>query len=53
MRTNNILVPGRFGFRKNFSTENAGFKLTDSVLSAVNKKCMEEFFVIEQKQLTA
>jgi hypothetical protein len=51
MRNNNILVPEHFGFRKSLSTENAGFKLTDNVLKAINKNCiLEEYSVIGQKQ---
>jgi hypothetical protein len=45
--TNNILVSEEFGFRKGISTENAIFKLTESVLKSLNKKCMlVEYFVI-------
>jgi hypothetical protein len=40
LQTNNILVPEQFGFRKEISTENAVFKLTDSVLISINIKCM-------------
>jgi hypothetical protein len=35
VHTNNILVPEKFGVRKGFSTENAGFKPTDILLKAV------------------
>jgi hypothetical protein len=38
MQTNNILVPGQFGFRKDMSTEDAAFKLTDNVLKSINQK---------------
>jgi hypothetical protein len=38
MHTNNIVVPEQFGFRQESSTENAAFKLTDSVLISVNQK---------------
>jgi hypothetical protein len=38
MHTNNILVPKQFGFRHGKSTENAAFKLTDSILKSVNQK---------------
>jgi hypothetical protein len=38
LQTNNILVPEQFGFRKEISTENAAFKLTDSVLKSLNQK---------------
>jgi hypothetical protein len=30
LKTNNILVPEQFGFRKGISTENAAFKVIDS-----------------------
>jgi hypothetical protein len=33
-----MIVPEQFGFRKGISTENAAFKLTDSVLKSFNKK---------------
>jgi hypothetical protein len=33
-----ILVPEEFGFRKGTSTENAAFKLTDSISKSINKK---------------
>jgi hypothetical protein len=38
MDYNNILVPEQFGFRKGISTEDAAYKLTDSVLKSVNQK---------------
>jgi len=38
MHTNNILVPEQFGFRQGSSTENAAFKLTDSVPKSINQK---------------
>jgi hypothetical protein len=38
LQTNNLLAPEEFGFWKGMSTENAAFKLTDSVLKSVNKK---------------
>jgi hypothetical protein len=38
LKTNNILVPEQFGFRKGISTENAAFKLIDSVLKSLNQK---------------
>jgi hypothetical protein len=31
MKTNKILVPEQFGFRKGMSTENAAFELTDCI----------------------
>jgi hypothetical protein len=33
MHTNNMLVPEKFGFRQGKSTDNAAFKLTNSVIS--------------------
>jgi hypothetical protein len=36
LQANNILVPEQFGSRKGISTENAAFKLTDSVLKSLN-----------------
>jgi hypothetical protein len=38
LQANNILIPEHFDFRKGISTENAAFKLTDSVLKSVNQK---------------
>jgi hypothetical protein len=38
LQTNNILAREQFGFRKGISTENAAFKLTDSVLKSLNQK---------------
>jgi hypothetical protein len=38
MHTNNILFPEQFCFRQGKSTENAHFKLTDSVVKSVNQK---------------
>jgi hypothetical protein len=38
LQTNNIQVPEQFGFRKGISSENAVFKLTDSVLKSINQK---------------
>jgi hypothetical protein len=38
LHTNNILVPEQLCFRKGISTENAAFKLTDSVLKFLNQK---------------
>jgi hypothetical protein len=40
MHTNNILVPEQFGFRQGNSTENAAFKLTNSVLKSINQKIL-------------
>jgi hypothetical protein len=36
--TNNILVPEQLAFRKGKSTEDAAFKLTDSVFKSLNQK---------------
>jgi hypothetical protein len=41
MQTNNILVPEQFGFRKDMSSEDAAFKLTDNVL-LLTKECKLE-----------
>jgi hypothetical protein len=38
LHTNNILVPEQRGFRKGITTENAAFKLTDSVFKSLNQK---------------
>jgi hypothetical protein len=38
LHTNNILVPEQHGFRKSVSTENAAFRLTDSVFKFLNQK---------------
>jgi hypothetical protein len=38
MHTNNVLVPEQFGFKQGKSTDNALFKLPDSVLKAFNQK---------------
>jgi hypothetical protein len=38
MHTNNILVPEQFGFRQGKSTDNAAFKLTNSILKSINQK---------------
>jgi hypothetical protein len=36
--TNNILVPEQHAFRKGMSTEDAAFKLTDTVFRSLNRK---------------
>jgi len=36
--TNNVLVTEHCGFRKGISTEDASFKLTDSVYKSINQK---------------
>jgi hypothetical protein len=36
--TNNILVTEQCGFRKGISTEDAAFRLTDSVFKSINQK---------------
>jgi len=38
LHTNNILVTEERGFRKGISTENAAFRLIDSVFKSVNKE---------------
>jgi hypothetical protein len=38
MHTNNILIPEQFDVRQGSSTENAAFKLTDSVFNSINRK---------------
>jgi hypothetical protein len=38
LQNSNILVTEEFGFRKGLSTDNAAYKLTDSILSAQNKQ---------------
>jgi hypothetical protein len=42
LQTNNILVSEQFAFRKEISTENAAFKLTDSVLKSRNQEMQQE-----------
>jgi hypothetical protein len=37
IHTNYILVPEQFGFRQGKSTDNAAFKLTNSVLKSINQ----------------
>jgi hypothetical protein len=54
VHTNNTLVTEQYGFRKRISTENATFRLTDSVFQSINQKFMlEEFSVIWQRLLIA
>jgi len=36
--SNNILVPEQYAFKKGMSTEDAAFRLTDSVLKSLNQK---------------
>jgi hypothetical protein len=38
MHTNNILVPEQFGFSQGKSTDNAAFKLTNSVFKTINQE---------------
>jgi hypothetical protein len=38
MHCNNIMVPEQYDFRKGISTEDAAFKLTDSVLKSSDQK---------------
>jgi hypothetical protein len=53
LHTNYILVTEQHGFRKGMFTENAAFRLTDSVFKSINKKCLlEEFSMIWQSLLT-
>jgi hypothetical protein len=42
LQTNNILIQEQYGFRKGISTENAAFKLTDSVLKSFNQQMQKE-----------
>jgi len=37
LRTNNILITEQYGVRKGISTENAAFRITDSVLKFINQ----------------
>jgi hypothetical protein len=37
MQTNNKLVPEQFGFRRRKSTDNATFKLANSVLKSIKQ----------------
>ena len=39
-RSNKLLVGNQFGFRKGLATEDATFKLTNEILSALNNKAM-------------
>ena len=38
LHTNKILATGQYGFRKEISTENAAFRLTDSVFKSINQR---------------
>jgi len=38
LHINNILVTEQYGFRKGISTEDAAFRLTDSVFKSINQK---------------
>jgi hypothetical protein len=38
LHTNNILVPEQHGFTKGTSTENAAFRLTDSIFKSLHQK---------------
>jgi hypothetical protein len=40
MHTNNISIPEQFDLRQGKSTDNAAFKITDSVLKSVNQKML-------------
>jgi hypothetical protein len=46
LHTNNVFVPERHAFRKGISTENAAFRLKDSVFKSLNQKLHGEFSVI-------
>jgi hypothetical protein len=48
--TNNILTNSQFGFRKNASTTNAIYKLTNDILLALNNKTKSSgiFFDLEK-----
>jgi hypothetical protein len=51
--TNNILVPEQHAFRKGMSTEDAAFRLTDSILKSLNQKLyVGGIFVFYQRLLT-
>jgi len=52
LRANNMLVTEQYSFRKGISTEDAAFRLTDSVFKFVNQKMLEEFSVIWQRLLS-
>ena len=51
VNNNKILISQQFGFRKNLATEDAIFKLTQEVLTALNskQKWWAEFSLIWQK----
>jgi len=52
VHTNNTLVTEQYGCREGISTEDAAFRLTDSVFKSVNQKCMlEELSLIWQRLL--
>ena len=53
LHTNNILVTEQYSFRKGITTEDAAFRLTDSVFKSINQKTLEEFSVIWQRLLSA
>jgi hypothetical protein len=38
LHTNNILITEQHGFRKGISTQNATFRLTDSVFTSIDQK---------------
>jgi hypothetical protein len=38
MHTNNILVPGKFGFGRDTSTEEVAFRLTENMLKLIHQK---------------
>jgi len=51
LHTNNIPVTEQCGFRKDISTENPAFRLTDSVFKSANQKCMLEEFTVTYKKV--
>ena len=51
--TNNILVPEQYAFKKGMSSEDAAFRLTDSILKSLNQKLhVGGIFVTYQRLLT-
>jgi len=54
LQTNNILGPEQYAFRTGMSTEDAAFRVIDSVLKSLNQKLymLEEYFLTYQRLLT-
>jgi hypothetical protein len=52
IQINNILVPEQFDFWKGISSENAAFRLTNSVLKSINQKNVGGTFRDLAKPLT-